>query len=224
MKHTEAKHAGSQQLRPGNGTERVLKLLRDAIRDGQFSPGQRLIEADLMQCFDVTRGPLRESLRRLSSEGVVDIVPNRGAIVRSFNRQEMINLFRIREVVEGLAARQAAEAMATETSRNRFLKSYQKIIDSRVRSAASFSKENLVFHDLILTHARNSQLTDLMRQLQLPLVRFQIRASIDDSYRDASRLEHEWVGKAILEGDANGAEEMMRRHLRQAAKRVLDRF
>lgn len=224
LKRTEEKPSGTQPLRPGNGTERVLKLLRDAIRDGQFSPGQRLIEADLMQMFDVTRGPLRESLRRLSSEGVVDIVPNRGAVVRSFSRQEMIDLFRIREVVEGLAARQAAEAMANEKSQNKFQKSYQKIIQARARSAASFSKENILFHELVLTHARNSQLTDLMRQLQLPLVRFQIRASIDDSYRDASRLEHEAVGQAILEGNADRAEGLMRQHLRQAAKRVLARF
>lgn len=224
LKRSEEKLSGPQTLRPGNGTERVLKLLRNAIRDGQFSPGQRLIEADLMQQFEVTRGPLRESLRRLSSEGVVDIVPNRGAVVRSFSRQEMIDLFRIREVVEGLAARQAAETMANEKSQSKFQKSYLKIIESRGRSAASFSKENLLFHELVLTHASNSQLTDLMRQLQLPLVRFQIRASIDDSYRDASRLEHEAVGKAILEGNADKAERLMRQHLRKAAKRVLARF
>lgn len=211
-------------VRPGDATLQALELLRSAIREGRFAPGQRLIEADLMQTFEVTRGPLREALRRLASEGVVDIVPNRGAMVRSFNRQEMIDLFRIREVVEGLAARQAAEVMADEKCRLKFGAALEKLARTRIQSEVPFSKENVVFHELVLTYARNKQLTGLMRQLQLPLVRFQIRASIDDAYRAASRREHEAVGLAISQGNAAQAESLMRRHLRQAADRVIARL
>jgi DNA-binding GntR family transcriptional regulator len=160
----------------------------------------------------------------LASEGVVDIVPNRGAMVRSFNRQEMIDLFRIREVVEGLAARQAAEAVADEKCRIKFETAFKKIALTRANSGVPFSKENVVFHELVLTYARNKQLTGLMRQLQLPLVRFQIRASIDDAYREASRREHEAVGQAILKGNATQAESLMRKHLRQAAARVISKL
>lgn len=210
--------------RPGNATEQVLELLRQAIREGSFSPGQRLIESDLMNTYGVTRGPLREALRRLASEGVVVIVPNRGAMVRSFTRQEMLDLFRIREVVEGLAARQAAEVMGCEESLARFKKSFDKILLTRGRAGMPFSKENVVFHELVLAHAKNRQLTNLMRQLQLPLIRFQIRASIDDAYRDSSREEHDAVGAAIMRGDAERAEKMMRTHLRRASDRVIARL
>jgi DNA-binding GntR family transcriptional regulator len=209
-------------VRPGNATEHALGVLRGAIQEGRFAPGQRLIEADLMQTFTVTRGPLREALRRLASEGVVDIVPNRGAMVRIFNRQEMIDLFRIREVIEGLAARQAAEAMADE--RCRFEAALEKMDRARSVSAVPFSKENVIFHELVLTYARNKQLTGLMRQLQLPLVRFQIRASIDDAYREASRREHQAVVQAVSKGNAAQAESLMRKHLRQAADRVIARL
>lgn len=211
-------------LRPGNATDQALELLRQAIRDGKFAPGQRLIEADLMRTFQITRGPLREALRRLASEGVVDIVPNRGAVVRSFSRQEMLDLFRIREVIEGLAARQAAEVMSSHDALAKFDKSFQRILQARGQSGMPFSKENVLFHELVLSHAKNKQLTNLMRQLQLPLIRFQIRASIDDAYRDASRNEHDAVGNAILRGDANRAEKLMRAHLKKASDRVIARL
>jgi DNA-binding GntR family transcriptional regulator len=211
-------------VRPGNATEHALGVLRGAIQEGRFAPGQRLIEADLMQAFTVTRGPLREALRRLASEGVVDIVPNRGAMVRIFNRQEMIDLFRIREVIEGLAARQAAEAMADGKCRIKFEAAIAKMDRARSVSEVPFSKENVIFHELVLTYARNKQLTGLMRQLQLPLVRFQIRASIDDAYREASRCEHLAVVQAVLKGNAAQAERLMRKHLRQAADRVIARL
>ena len=210
--------------RPGNATEQALELLRQAIREGSFAPGQRLIESDLTQSYGITRGPLREALRRLASEGVVVIVPNRGAMVKSFTQQEMLDLFRIREVVEGLAARQAAEVMGSEESLAKFKKSFDKILLTRGRSGMAFSKENVIFHELVLAHAKNKQLTSLMRQLQLPLIRFQIRASIDDAYRESSRQEHDAVGTAILRGDAQKAEKLMRMHLRRASERVMARL
>ena len=201
-----------------------MALLRDAIQSGRFAPGQRLIEADLMKSVQATRGPLREALRRLASEGLVEIVPNRGAMVRSLSRREMHDLFRIREVVEGLAARLAAEAMRDATRRAEYQARLAEIEIMGQAPGASFSDENIAFHELILRFADNPQLTGLMRQLQLPLARFQIRASVDDGYRLASRAEHGLLGVAIRSGDAEAAERLMRAHLRQACERVMERL
>lgn len=221
----ECRSMSKAPTRPGNATERAMALLRQAIQAGQFAPGQRMIEADLMRMFDITRGPMREALRRLASERVIELVPNRGAMVRQFSRQEVADLFRIREVVEGLAARLAAESMATGSEQhNQFQQAFEDLIASRGQPDSPFSKENVGFHELILSHANNPQLTQLMRQLQLPLIRFQIRAFVDDNYRERSREEHDRIGQAILRPDPAAAETLMRAHLKQASERFLDHF
>lgn len=211
-------------IRPGGATERAMTVLRQAIQDGMFAPGQRLIEADLMQMFDITRGPMREALRRLASERVVELVPNRGAMVKRFTRQEVADLFKIREVVEGLAARLATESLREAKQHARFKQALGALIDSRGRSDFPFSKENAGFHELILLHADNPQLTQLIGQLQLPLIRFQIRAFIDDHYKERSRKEHDLIAQAILSLDAASAEALMQTHLRNASERLLANF
>jgi len=195
-----------------------------AIQNGRFAPGQRLIEADLMEAFSVTRGPLREALRRLGMEGIVDLVPNRGAIVKSFSRQELIDLFRIRESIEGLAARLAAEEVAKKGARDSFIEGYEAI---NVQCddpdpAEIFREENRAFHDLILRFADNAQLTLLMKQLQLAVIRFQVRAMLDEAYRQQSRVEHHAVFEAVVSGDPDAAEAAMRTHLRNAAHRIFE--
>ena len=209
--------------RSGNTTDRTLEQIRTAIQDGRYAPGQRLIESDLMASFEVTRGPLREALRRLGTEGVVQLIPNRSAIVRMFSLKELFDLFRIRESVEGLAARLAAEKMVDTQARSSFARAIQKIKQTQGDPNTSFSLENQTIHDLILHHADNEQLSLLMKRLQLPIIRFQIRASVDEDYRNASRAEHEDVIEAILSGDPDRAESAMKAHLRQASERTLAR-
>lgn len=209
--------------RLGNTTDRTLEQIRTAIQDGRYAPGQRLIESDLMEAFGVTRGPLREALRRLGTEGIVELIPNRGAIVRMFSLKELIDLFRIRESVEGLAARLAAEKMTDNKTRGNFARSIEKIKRSQGQPDTPFSLENQTIHDLILHHADNEQLSLLMKRLQLPIIRFQIRASVDEDYRNASRAEHEAVIAAVLNGDSDLAESAMKAHLRQASERTLAR-
>ncbi len=63
--------------------------MRQAVQEGRYAPGQRLIEADLRREYGVSRGPVREALRRLATEGVVDFVPNRGALAKRFTSREM---------------------------------------------------------------------------------------------------------------------------------------
>ncbi|MBO9356293.1 FCD domain-containing protein [Bordetella petrii] len=213
----------NRRKRPGNSTDRTLQQIRDAIQNGQFAPGQRLIEADLMEAFSVTRGPLREALRRLGMEGTVELVPNRGAIVKAFSRSELIDLFRIRESVEGLAARLAAEEVAKKGVREAFVRDYEAIDARGADPATVFREENGAFHDLILRFADNAQLTLLMKRLQLPVIRFQVRATLDEVYRQESRTEHRAVFDAIVREDPDAAEACMRTHLRNAAHRIFER-
>lgn len=222
MKTVENKRP-KPNARLGNTTDRALEQIRSAIQDGRYAPGQRLIETDLMEAFTVTRGPLREALRRLGTEGIVQLVPNRGAIVRMFSLKELIDLFRIRESVEGLAARLAAEKMNNADTKASFSLAIAHIKRSQGQPDTPFSLENQTIHDLILHHADNEQLSLLMKRLQLPIIRYQIRASVDEDYRNASRAEHEAVIAAVLSGDSDRAESAMKAHLRQASERTLSR-
>lgn len=85
----------------------AIHALREAIRTGKLEPGQRLIVADISRMLNVSGGPVREAIRRLTGEGLVQIVPHRGASVRKVSSSEIKELFELREAVEGLAARLA---------------------------------------------------------------------------------------------------------------------
>src|SRR5262245_19538079 len=89
--------------------DRVHAAIRTAIVDGRYVLGQRLIEADLSEEYAVGRSSIREALRRLSGEGLVEIVRNKGAIVRRFTRPEITDFYCVRGELEALAARLAAE-------------------------------------------------------------------------------------------------------------------
>jgi len=201
--------------------EAVIERIREAIMDGRFVPGQRLIEADLMEELSASRGPVREALRRLGAEGVVDLVPNRGAVVRKLSRKDLSDLFRMREALEGLAARMAAERVAIEHLGDHFRQAAEALTEPHGGQPAVFTRENRALHQLIVDYSNNPQLAETLMQLRIPLARLHIRAAIDQEYRDQSRQEHDAVIAAIAAGDGESAETNMRRHLREAAARVL---
>src|ERR1700716_154277 len=87
--------------------EYTIGSLRNAIGEGRLAPGQRLVVADVTKMFGVSAGPVREAIRRLTGEGLVDITPHRGATVRQFSTGEVREIFEVREMIEGLAAKLA---------------------------------------------------------------------------------------------------------------------
>src|ERR1700716_1155716 len=96
---------------PETVVEHTISALRDAIRDGRVAPGQRLVVADITKMLGVSNGPVREAIRRLTGEGLVEITPHRGASVRKFTPDDVREIFQLREVIEGLAARLSARKM-----------------------------------------------------------------------------------------------------------------
>jgi len=201
----------------GGTVERLVQRLRDGIIRSQYAPGQRLIEADLTRDFGVSRGPLREAFRRLSAEGLVQIVPHRGAVVRRLSFSETMELFQIRTALECLAVQLAADGIDTGDNRARFEDAIRPIWNESPRaSGATYHEENRRFHQAILDICGNQQLAELSRQLQLPLLMLQMSGVMtSDMYAD-SVIEHRAIASAILAGDAKRAERAMRKHLNRA--------
>lgn len=217
----DANDMPSPALRRGDTVDILHARIKDAIQSGLYAPGQRLIEADLTQEYGVSRGPLREALRRLGAEGVVQFVPNKGAQVRRFTKKEILDIFMIREVLEGAAARLATINLRASTDRDSHRRTLHEIVSGRDRNRSHFAAENHQLRKLIMTLADNPKLEALLHELQLPLVRMQIRGAVDQDYVDQSRAEHAAIAEAMLSGDAAAAERLMQNHLKSACARLM---
>src|SRR5262249_59318784 len=96
------------QMRSETSTTAAADALRDAIVDGRLQPGERLRTVALAESLNLSRTPVREALVQLEREGLVEIVPRRGAVVRAFANEDLLDLYEVRAVLEAAAARRAA--------------------------------------------------------------------------------------------------------------------
>lgn len=111
----------------------VYRGIVDGLYRGRYVPGQRLVEADLTRDFEVGRGSVREALSRLAAEGLVTMNLHRSAIIRSLSRQEVRDLVALLEVLNGFAARLAAERVEQGTNRKLIVEAYGQLADPEVQ-------------------------------------------------------------------------------------------
>lgn len=205
----------------GGKGQGIIDYLANAIRDGRLAPGQRLVEAELTGELGVSRGPVREALRKLAADGLVEIVPHRGALVRRLSRAEALELFQIRTELEALAARLAASRIGETCVRDRFERDTAPIWRNNPRySTADYLAENRSFHTAVYVAAGNGQLVKLNQQLQLSLILSQISPALTSDIIAASLCEHRAIAQAILEGDTQTAESASRAHMGRATELV----
>ncbi len=206
----------------GGKVNQLHLLIRNAIQDGQFAPGQRLVESDLTEEFGVSRGPLREALRLLAKEGFVDIVPNRGAVVRRLTLDEIANTMVVREALEGLAAALAAKRIGVEGHRAKLERLIAQHSLGELKPLEEFLKENKALHQVLVEFADNPRLSELIDQMHLnSFPRRVARGAGDEAYRLASTKEHLAIARAVLKGDEDKARLAMQKHLHNAQQRIL---
>jgi len=208
--------------RRGQTVDDIIERLRGAILAGRIVPGQRLVASDLVEQLGVSRGSIREALQRLSADGLVDITPNRGAMVRRLSREQVRELFQIRINLEGLGARLAAERIHEADHRKQFLAVWKEVKpDASERAWSFFMQQNRLYHRTIVSIGGNKQLTQLIDNLQLPIVMFQVGQSMQQENLVRSHQEHVLIAEAILAGDAHGAQIAMENHLKGSAEWIL---
>jgi len=201
----------------------IVESLRGDILGGRLGPGERLVECDLTARFAVSRGPVREALRRLAAEGLIEHWPNRGALVRRLSARAIRELFQIRIEMEALAARLAAES-SDDSARAAFSRAIAPIFDDREREPCAYLKENSAFHDAVMALGGNLQLRELAARLRLPLIMAQVGDALTREALVQSVAEHRAVAKAILARDSPAAAVAMRGHLERAAAFALARL
>lgn len=197
--------------RPGALRDRAYETLRRRIIEVADPPGHRLVERDLAAELEVSRIPLREALRLLAADGLVVTVPGRGTIVSPFTPDDVRDLFDVRESLEALTARLAAER-ADDDGLARL-----RVHLERARAAmaaedrAGVTNANADFHDELVAIAGNALLTTLSRPLSGRMRRlFHLTADRDQAVQCA---EHEELYEAIAAGDAAGAADHAARHV-----------
>jgi DNA-binding GntR family transcriptional regulator len=197
-------------------TERTYAEIRDRILSGRLLPGTRLVEVDLATELDVSRTPVREALRRLSAEGLIEMLPNRGATVRSWTDRELHDIYQSRAQLESLAAELAAERMDGEA-----LTRLEQLCDDMEACGVDPDRDgrdrltelNTDFHDTIRHAAQSPTLTSMIHGVaQLPLVRATFhRYSREDLER--SRNHHREMIAALRARDADWVAAVTKAHV-----------
>ncbi len=203
--------------------DKASTRLTEAIVTGELEQGQKLSEADLATRYGISRGPLREAIRQLEGMRLVKRVPHAGARVIRLDNSAMANLYRVREALEGMACRMAAEQMsAGEVSTlYRLLDAHEEQIEETDGESYFQRQGDFDFHYHIALGSRNQMLTDLLigelYQL-LRMCRYQT-----SHLRNRTRLalkQHRQITDALAERDGDLAELLMRRHISGAWKSI----
>ena len=198
----------------------VTERLRAAVLAGEFAPGERLYEVDLSERLGVSRTPVRTALQALASDGLLVHVPHRGYCVRAFDLSETMQAYEIRAVLEGLAARRAAqrglsaeECRAVERALNegdQLLSRGYLIPEDRI----AYSAINFTIHNAIYDAGHSRMLGEMLR-LSQQVAPSSYRNVIAFEYNDVRRRhdDHRRIFEAILCRDGARAEMLMRDHV-----------
>lgn len=208
--------------------DRISAELRKRIKHGQLVGGQRLIEADWTRELGVSRGPVREALGRLASEGLVVMEPKRGAVVRRLYTKDIVDLYEARAAIEGQAAALAARCIGQGNHKamlRELLRENAKFLPGG--DLAQYMAVNERFHHLVLDLGDNDILSRLGEQLHVMAYHLQstrvVRATAPDPVLTVagSARFHREIGNAILRGDEELAAKLMRSHLLETRDGVL---
>jgi DNA-binding GntR family transcriptional regulator len=205
--------------------DRAVDAIVRGIREGRYVSGQRLVEADLIEELGVSRSSVREALRRLEAQGLIETEPHRGARVRRLSANDVREIYEVRAVVEPEAARLAALRIDEPGNRKTLKQSLKALQADAVKGEIlAYIDENARFHDTILTLSGNSQLAGLIDMMRLQTLRFTLGRYVNGANAaiEKSRSEHELVADRILAGDAEGARVAMRAHIEAMGKVTLE--
>lgn len=202
--------------------QEVVARLRQRIIEGELPPGAKLNERELSEQLQVSRTPLREAIKMLAAEGLVELLPNRGAVVLQLSEQDVHDTFEVIGMLEGEAGALAAERIDdAELAEIRALH-FEMLAAHARRDLPAYYALNSAVHRQINAAARNRVLTQTYTQINARLQSLRFRSNFDDAKWARAVEEHGRMIEALASRDAEGLRQVLMAHIAHKRDAVLE--
>ena len=191
----------------------VFQTLRQAILTGEFMPGERLMEIALANRLGVSRTPVREAIRKLELEGLVVMIPRKGAEVAKITVSDLKDVLEVRCHLEEFAATIACQRITEEEKQELkvAMEAFEDAIDKK--DLKLIAERDVEFHDVIFKATKNKRLLQIINNLREQIYRYRIEYIKDFDYHDTLVREHREIMKTIISGEQEAAEKIMKTHI-----------
>jgi len=200
----------------------VFDLLRKAILNGKLISGERIMETSIAQELNISRTPVREAFRKLEAEGLIEYYPKKGSIVKGITKDDIIEIYEMREVLEGLATRLACKYIKDDEIRDLKDTLKQMEIADKNKEYDLFFSIHDKYNTIIIDAAGNKRLKNSLLPLYDYIASFRRITLLQDERRSTSLLDHKKIVELIELRDENKAEEYCRNHIRKAKETLLN--
>jgi DNA-binding GntR family transcriptional regulator len=201
-------------------TDAAYQYIKQKILNGTYKPSQKLIESQLSEEISVSRNTIKKALLKLEQENLVKIENNKGATIKSFTLEEVINYLEIREELEGLVAKSAAKQIS-EAGLRQLEEILQKMaVQLQNNRFDEYSNLNKEFHNIIYKASTNVQAVELINIIKTQLIRYHFRTILVPGRNENSFKEHRRIFEALQARDENQASEAIRDHIRNVRKTI----
>jgi len=202
--------------------QQVAQRLRQRIVEGQLAPGAKLGERELSEQLQVSRTPLREAIRMLAAEGLVELLPNRGAVVLQLSERDVSDTFEVIAGLEGQSGELAAARIdAAQLAEIRALH-YEMLAAYTRRDLSTYYRLNALIHNAINAAAGNAVLTQTYRQVNARLQALRFRSNFDERKWARAVDEHERMVALLAARDGAGLRALMVQHVLNKRDAVLE--
>lgn len=201
---------------------RVFQKLRDDIIMGKFKHGDELKEVAIGEEYGVSRTPVREAFRQLELEGLITVIPNKGAYVNGISAKDVKDIYEIRSHLEGLCARWATENISTAQLEKLEENVYLSDFHCRRGHSDKVAELDSEFHELLYEAAGSRKLEHILKDFHQYVLSVRRMAMSMESRSIASNEEHKLIADAIKSKDADRAEELAHQHIQNAMKNALE--
>lgn len=212
--------------RPPTLAVAAANSIKDAILEGQLLPGEPLHEIELSEKLNISRGTVREALRLLSQEGLVEVIPYRGAFVACLTPQMVEEIYTLRALLEPYAVRLCMEKGAFDAETLDQMAALVRRM-GEMEQAGNYSetiKADIRFHEIISERCGHRLLTEVLKNLQSMTLMFILSTKLYQSDMISDEVTHQAIYEGILSGNPQLAEEIVRKHITDAGTSLLRRM